>query len=201
MKNGKIEKIVSYLAKHYVNRYWVLLIDTVTSVISTLLVTAVFDYFSVHDDLNLRFYLKGAGISAVISLAAFFITRSYAGVVRHTTMREMWRISFASIIKGVLIAAAIYVFAPHASGVSRQRQLDAGLRRAGHDPHPLHADHGPHTDNQYLQCAFNFHRSRLLSQEYPDLRYGRGFCLYSQLPGEDPPFVIPQCRIHHTRQA
>ncbi len=112
MKNEKIEKIVSYLAKHYINRYWVLLIDTVTSVISTLLVTAVFDYFSVHDDLNLRFYLTGAGISAVISLLAFFITRSYAGVVRHTSMRDMWRISFASIIKGVLIAAAIYVFAP-----------------------------------------------------------------------------------------
>ena len=109
MKNERIEKLVSYFAKHYVNRYWVLLIDTLTSAVSTVLVLGVFDYFS-SKDISLGYYLSVAGVAAFISLISFLVTKSYAGVVRHTTMREMWRISFASIIKGVLDVAALFIF-------------------------------------------------------------------------------------------
>ena len=109
MKNERIEKLVSYFAKHYVNRYWVLLIDTLTSAVSTVLVLGVFDYFS-SKDISLGYYLSVAGVAAFISLISFMVTKSYAGVVRHTTMREMWRISFASIIKGVLDVAALFIF-------------------------------------------------------------------------------------------
>ena len=109
MKNERIEKLVSYFAKHYVNRYWVLLIDTLTSAVSTVLVLGVFDYFS-SKDISLGYYLSIAGVAAFISLMSFLVTKSYAGVVRHTTMREMWRISFASIIKGVLDVAALLIF-------------------------------------------------------------------------------------------
>ncbi len=109
MKNERIEKLVSYFAKHYVNRYWVLLIDTLTSAVSTVLVLGVFDYFS-SKDISLGYYLSIAGVAAFISLISFLVTNSYAGVVRHTTMREMWRISFASIIKGVLDVAALFIF-------------------------------------------------------------------------------------------
>ena len=90
MKNERIEKLVSYFAKHYVNRYWVLLIDTLTSAVSTVLVLGVFDYFS-SKDISLGYYLSIAGVAAFISLISFLVTKSYAGVVRHTTMREMWR--------------------------------------------------------------------------------------------------------------
>ena len=109
MKNERIEKLVSYFAKHYVNRYWVLLIDTLTSAVSTVLVLGVFDYFS-SKDISLGYYLSIAVVAAFISLMSFLVTKSYAGVVRHTTMREMWRISFASIIKGVLDVAALFIF-------------------------------------------------------------------------------------------
>ena len=109
MKNERIEKLVSYFAKHYVNRYWVLLIDTLTSAVSTVLVLGVFDYFS-SKDISLGYYFSIAGVAAFISLMSFLVTKSYAGVVRHTTMREMWRISFASIIKGVLDVAALFIF-------------------------------------------------------------------------------------------
>ena len=115
MKNERIEKLVSYFAKHYVNRYWVLLIDTLTSVVSTVLVLGVFDYFS-SNQLSAGSYLSVAGASVLISLISFFTTRSYAGIVRHTTMREMWRISFASIIKGVLDVAALFVFISYSEG-------------------------------------------------------------------------------------
>ena len=86
MKNERIEKLVSYFAKHYVNRYWVLLIDTLTSAVSTVLVLGVFDYFS-SKDISLGYYLSVAGVAAFISLISFLVTK------------EMWRISFASIIK------------------------------------------------------------------------------------------------------
>ena len=115
MKNERIEKLISYFAKHYVNRYWVLLIDTLTSAVSTVLVLGVFDYFS-SKDISLGYYLSIAGVAAFISLISFLVTKSYAGVVRHTTMREMWRISFASIIKGVLDVAALFVFISYSEG-------------------------------------------------------------------------------------
>ena len=110
MKNEKIEKIISYFAKHYINRYWVLLIDTVTSVVSSLLVLAVFDYFTTQEIFTFRWYLAGAGCSALISLMAFLMTRSYVGVVRHTTMREMWRISFASIVKALAVMLVLFFY-------------------------------------------------------------------------------------------
>ena len=113
MKNERIDKLISYFAKHYVNRFWVLLIDTVTSVVSTLLVMGVFDYFSTMT-VSTEYYLIGAGISIVISLISFSLTKSYAGIVRHTTMREMWRISFASIIKGILAMGTLYILIKYA---------------------------------------------------------------------------------------
>ena len=115
MKNTKLEKIISRLAQHYINRYWVLLIDTVTSVISTLLVMSVFDYFMSQDVFPLKVWLAAVGISALISLISFVLTRSYAGVVRHTTMREMWRISVASILKALLVITALLIIFSAAS--------------------------------------------------------------------------------------
>lgn len=115
MKNTKLEKIISRLAQHYINRYWVLLIDTVTSVISTLLVMSVFDYFMSQDVFPVKVWLAAVGISALISLISFVLTRSYAGVVRHTTMREMWRISVASILKALLVITALLIIFSAAS--------------------------------------------------------------------------------------
>ena len=115
MKNTKLEKIISRLAQHYINRYWVLLIDTVTSVISTLLVMSVFDYFMSRDVFPAKVWLAAVGISALISLISFVLTRSYAGVVRHTTMREMWRISMASILKALLVITALLIIFSTAS--------------------------------------------------------------------------------------
>ena len=115
MKNTKLEKIISRLAQHYINRYWVLLIDTVTSVISTLLVMSVFDYFMSRDVFPVKVWLAAVGISALISLISFVLTRSYAGVVRHTTMREMWRISMASILKALLVITALLIIFSTAS--------------------------------------------------------------------------------------
>ena len=115
MKNTKLEKIISRLAQHYINRYWVLLIDTVTSVISTLLVMSVFDYFMSQDVFPVKVWLAAVGISALISLISFVLTRSYAGVVRHTTMREMWRVSVASILKALLVITALLIIFSAAS--------------------------------------------------------------------------------------
>ena len=109
MKNEKLERFVSYFARHYINRYWVLLVDTVTSVVSTLLVMGVFDYFSSLSSFPVKYYLLGAAIAAAVSLIAFIFTKSYAGVVRHTTMREMWRISLASIVKALLVILVLII--------------------------------------------------------------------------------------------
>ena len=108
MKNGKLEKLISYFTKHYVSRFWVLLIDVVMSVGATLLVLEVFDDFSDYQGFTSAWYLVGAVVSLLVSTVVFLVTRSYAGIVRHTTMREMWRISLASILKGILMAVILF---------------------------------------------------------------------------------------------
>ncbi|HIZ85499.1 MAG TPA: polysaccharide biosynthesis protein [Candidatus Coprenecus stercoravium] len=109
MKNVRIRKMSAYLAGHYANRYYVLLIDVLISVGASLLVFALFDYFSKIRTDSIWYWniaLMSAGVSLLVSL----LTKSYAGVLRHTTIREMWRVSFASILKGGLMFLILYLY-------------------------------------------------------------------------------------------
>lgn len=108
MKNGGLYRITAYYAKHYANRYVVLLIDLMLSVGSTLAVILLFSHLT--DQILPYHYLAGGTASLVSSLIAFSATRSYAGVLRYTTMRELWRVSLASIVKGLLIAVSLWAW-------------------------------------------------------------------------------------------
>lgn len=96
------EKYLSGLLKRYVNRYIVLLADVVVSTAATS-ISLLFFEIAMKRTYEFAQYALLAGISVIVSVIAFLITRSYAGVVRHTSMRELWRSFFASFIKAITV--------------------------------------------------------------------------------------------------
>ena len=96
------EKYLSGLLKRYVNRYIVLLADVVVSTAATS-ISLLFFEIAMKRSYEFAQYALLAGISVIVSIIAFLITRSYAGVIRHTSMRELWRSFFASFIKAITV--------------------------------------------------------------------------------------------------
>lgn len=104
-----IDKIVSYIENHYLNRYWLLLIDSAISVFSTYVTFLIFGYFAGKRLLPYS-YIEIAAISLFASVIAIFLFKIYRGVVRHTSIREIWRISFASLGKGIIMLIVFSLF-------------------------------------------------------------------------------------------
>lgn len=103
-----MKRLFTYFRTHYVSRYWILLIDTLSSVFSSVVVFFITDLYA--DDFIVDFsYLEMMGVALVASLVAFLTFRTHYGIIRHTTMKEMWRVFFASILKGVSMFAFIVV--------------------------------------------------------------------------------------------
>ncbi len=98
----------AYLRTHYVSRYLILLIDTIAAVLSSVVVFFVLNSYAQSYIIDFS-YLEMCGFSLVASVIAFFSFKTYTGIIRHTTMKEMWRIFFASIFKGMLLFALILV--------------------------------------------------------------------------------------------
>ncbi len=103
-----MKRLFTYFRTHYVSRYWILLIDTLSSVFSSVVVFFITDLYA--DDFIVDFsYLELMGVALISSLVAFLAFRTHYGIIRHTTMKEMWRVFFASILKGVSMFAFIVV--------------------------------------------------------------------------------------------
>lgn len=99
-------KLSDYISTHYVSRYWILLIDIIVSALSTCLIFWGISYFT-HSIVSSLTYTYVGLVSAGVSLFSFLLFRTHMGIIRHTTMREMWRLSCASMVKSLLIFAVI----------------------------------------------------------------------------------------------
>ncbi len=95
-----MNRLFEYIRTHYVSRYWILLIDTLASVFSSIAVFFILSDYAGRRIIDVS-YLELMGVALIASVMAFFTFRTYNGIIRHTTMKEMWRVSFASILKGV----------------------------------------------------------------------------------------------------
>ncbi len=89
---------------HYLNYWIVLLLDVVVSVVCSFLASittrylfpAGFDYQVV-----LRFTLLSVPVSAL----SFYLFRIYKNIIRHSTLRELWKLLAASLVKVTLLMA------------------------------------------------------------------------------------------------
>jgi hypothetical protein len=93
------EKIIN---TQYVSRWLILFTDSVISGISTLGVYLVLAYFNgiiVPPEALLLISLT----SGAVSFFVFFVFGTYKGIVRHTTLFEVWRLFIAIIVKAVTL--------------------------------------------------------------------------------------------------
>ncbi|MDE7462718.1 MAG: polysaccharide biosynthesis protein [Muribaculaceae bacterium] len=108
------------MLKNSFNRYLrstiVLAIDTITSVIASLLVL-LFCYVFTIEDISLAYLLTDRFVATwligatVGSLVAFYLTGVYKLVIRFSTLRELSKVCMSVLIKEMILAFAIGVFA------------------------------------------------------------------------------------------
>ena len=86
----------------YISRWSVLVIDSFIATFATLSVYLVLGFFVKSEPVFSR-YAYIALFSLVTSLGTFFLFGTYRGIMRHTTMQEVMRISVAVVIKSVIL--------------------------------------------------------------------------------------------------
>lgn len=102
-------RLIGYLRTHYISRYWVMLADVLVSTFATLAVFGGVNVFLGHS-FPFHSYCELAIFSTVSSWCCFFLFRTHRGVLRHITLQEIWKGSFAILLKGILIFCAILLF-------------------------------------------------------------------------------------------
>lgn len=80
------------------------MIDTFISTFATVSVYLVLGFFVKSEPILSR-YLYIALLAAVSSICAFYIFGTYRGIMRHTTMQEVMRISAAVCVKSIILLA------------------------------------------------------------------------------------------------
>ena len=102
------QRIIIRLSKiRYINRWVIFFSDLVLSVLATLLVSFLISHYqrynlSTQDILSLGLY---AFLSSGISILIF---KSYANIIRYSTLREVWRILIMSMVTEVLCGLCIF---------------------------------------------------------------------------------------------
>lgn len=90
----------------YLNRWIILMADTVLSVLATLFVIFSVSLFR-HSGYSVTTTCLLCGFSLLSMLAVSYLFKTYANVIRHATLRENWRHFVAVAGKEILFLAAI----------------------------------------------------------------------------------------------
>lgn len=99
--------IVQYARKNYFS-YWVILgIDTVISVLCSLIAYAVIHYMA-HVPMTDWMLCKLIGVSFVSSIAGALIFHTYRNTIRFSQARELWRVMCAILFKIACLAVISY---------------------------------------------------------------------------------------------
>lgn len=104
---AKLKSWIIRLSKvRYMNRGIVFLLDVFLSVFSTLLVI-LFIRFGLWYKLSLIDSLLLCGVSLVSTFLSILAFRTYANVIRYSTLREVWRLLMMVVVKECLCALPI----------------------------------------------------------------------------------------------
>lgn len=98
-----IRKFLLHYSKHFVSRY-VILAGDILIVIISLVVAYILRFNFDFSDVALWKLPTYLPIVVFISILAFIITRSYVGIIRHTSTDDVWR-----IFKAVTVTALVLV--------------------------------------------------------------------------------------------
>ncbi len=104
IKNRLKYTILRLSKVRYFNRWVIFAGDLILSVIAT----AVIEVF-LESSLHIPIFSTPLLIllSLVVSIASIFLFRTYVGVIRYATLREVWRLMFMAIAKEVMLGVCI----------------------------------------------------------------------------------------------
>lgn len=80
---------------HYLNQWIVLILDTVASVLCTFLACILAGHL-VPGTMGMSAVLKITLLAVPASGLSFYLFRIYRNIIRHSTLRELWRLVAAS---------------------------------------------------------------------------------------------------------
>ncbi len=86
----------------YISRWSVLMIDSFVSTFATLSVYLVLGFFVKAEPVLYRYAFIG-GSALVTAIVTFLLFGTYRGIMRHTTIQEIIRISFAVLFKSAIL--------------------------------------------------------------------------------------------------
>ncbi len=93
----------------YISRWSVLAIDTFVATFATLAVYLVLGFFVKNEPMAHR-YLYTSAFAVVTSLFTFYLFGTHRGIMRHTTMQEVMRISIAVVVKSFILFVLFMLF-------------------------------------------------------------------------------------------
>ena len=93
----------------YLSRWIVLVIDSLVATFATISVYLILGFF-VRSDAEFSCYLNIALISFIVTLLTFLSFGTYRGIMRHTTIQEIMRISIAVLVKGIILFAVFLIW-------------------------------------------------------------------------------------------
>ena len=93
----------------YISRWSVLVIDSLVATFATVSVYLVLGFF-VKSEPVLERYMFIALAALITSMVTSYIFGTYRGIMRHTTMQEVMRISLAVVVKSIILLALFIGF-------------------------------------------------------------------------------------------
>ena len=94
---------------HYLSRWSVLIIDSFVSSFATLSVYLILGFF-VKSEAPFQTYLFVGMLSFFASMGMYLLFGIHRGIMRHTTLQEVSRISLVVVVKSILLLAIFLVF-------------------------------------------------------------------------------------------
>lgn len=101
-----LPKLVS---EKYFNQWFIFTMDVVLSVVSTLF-PCLFIYFYVGEPFFVGNFHWIVLLSMFSSVFSFLLWKSYVGIIRHSTLKETWRLALAAVTKVLLLYLALSIW-------------------------------------------------------------------------------------------
>ncbi|MEG1621843.1 MAG: nucleoside-diphosphate sugar epimerase/dehydratase [Alistipes sp.] len=94
----------------YISSWLILFIDTSVSAVSTWFAFLIISYLIPSALFTLHFGGKLTLLSGVCSFVAFFLCKTFRSVIRHSTLRETWKLGVAVLLKVTLLFLLVISF-------------------------------------------------------------------------------------------
>ena len=100
------------LTNRYLNRWLVLLIDVCVSMVSAILTLAFVRYFGGEVPMSNAMFAALILGSVVVSALCFMAFRTHHNIIRHSSLKSMWVIGAAVIVKGLIFYVMLSALVP-----------------------------------------------------------------------------------------